>query len=289
MIISFLHRIWDIIIALKSAFFFNICKKYKSLFLEERCMETLNTIKVAARHLSKSKKATVFTGAGISVESGIPPFRGQGGLWNKYDPEILELEYFLKHPEESWKVIREIFYDFFGKSTPNEAHFCIARLEKMGHVQAVITQNIDNLHQEAGSTKVYEFHGNSSYLICIKCQKRFHKNEINIKQDIPSCILCGGLLKPDFIFFGEAIPEYAAQKSYALAENSDIFLIIGSTGEVMPACHIPYQAKSRGSMIIEINPEESNFSRSITDIHIQMKAGRAMSLLVQEIESLNKI
>jgi len=126
----------------------------------------------AADALRRAKRAVAFTGAGISVESGIPPFRGPDGLWSRYDPQVLDLSYFHAHPLESWQVIKEIFYDYFGRARPNEAHKALARLEQAGYLQGVITQNIDNLHQEAGSRHVVEYHGTSRYLTCTACESK---------------------------------------------------------------------------------------------------------------------
>ena len=125
-------------------------------------------IKKAAVSIKEASFITAFTGAGISVESGIPPFRGENGLWDKYDPKLLELQYFLQHPEESWKVIKEIFFDTIGNAKPNRAHEVMADMEKAGFLHEIVTQNIDNLHQEAGNTIVHEFHGNSRNLVCTK-------------------------------------------------------------------------------------------------------------------------
>ena len=226
--------------------------------------------------LNNANHVTVFTGAGVSVESGIPPFRGETGLWSKYDPEFLELDYFYTNPLKSWKVIKEIFYDFFGQAKPNNAHIAIAKLEAKGIVKAVITQNIDNLHQEAGSNVVYEFHGNSHSLKCIKCNTIFKLNEVNIEILPPKCLKCEGILKPDFIFFGEGIPPIAYENSMIEAELADVFIVVGTTGEIMPACMIPQIAKRNGVKIIEINPEKSLYTNTITDIHLQGKAGEVM-------------
>jgi len=227
--------------------------------------------------LKDSKYTTTFTGAGISVESGIPPFRGDTGLWSKYDPIVLDINYFKANPLESWKVVKEIFYDFFGKANPNGAHLALAKLENKGFVENIITQNIDNLHQLAGSKNVYEFHGNSHSLICTKCSKEFSISNINLNKLPVICDSCGGLVKPDFIFFGEGIPPVAYQQSIEAAENADVFLIIGTTGEIMPASQIPYLAKENGAKIIEINPERSSFTNTIVDIFVQDKAAVVMS------------
>lgn len=235
-------------------------------------------IKEAAGILKRSRFTTAFTGAGISVESGIPSFRGNGGLWERYNPEVLDLQHFLHDPAKSWVVIKEIFYDFFGAAKPNKAHLILARMEKEGMLGRTITQNIDNLHQEAGSALVSEFHGNSKKLVCLQCHRQYHSGQISLEHFPPTCLECGGVLKPNFVFFGEAIPQLPLQEAYEAASLSDVFLIIGTTGEVMPACQIPYMAKEFGATIIEVNPEPSNFTNKITDIFLQ---GKATEMMVQ--------
>jgi len=237
----------------------------------------------AAKVLKESRFTTAYTGAGISAESGIPPFRGDGGLWNKYDPAILEIGYFLDHPLDSWMVIKEIFYDYFGNAKPNFAHLALARMESNGLLGQVITQNIDNLHQEAGSRVVYEFHGNSKRLLCLSCRRGYRPGDISLDHIPPTCRECGGTLKPDFVFFGEAIPQIPLVAAYDAAAISDVFLLIGTTGEVMPANQIPFLAKQNGAKIIEINLNESNYTRQITDIFLQGKATEIMEKLEKEL------
>lgn len=232
----------------------------------------IGLLKEAAQILLSSNYTTAFTGAGISVESGIPPFRGEKGLWNKYDPKTLELSYFHAYPLDSWKVIVEIFYEFFGKSKPNAAHKFLGELENEDLLQAVITQNIDNLHQEAGNTNVIEFHGNAKQLVCTSCSKYFKPAEIDLEKLPVKCDACSGLVKPDFIFFGEGIPPLAYEQSVRAAERSDVMIVIGTTAEVMPAGQMPVFAKSKGAKIIEINPEESNLTRYVTDIYLKGNA-----------------
>lgn len=242
-----------------------------------------NLLMEAAVLLKASSYTTAFTGAGISVDSGIPPFRGEKGLWNKYDPKTLDLSYFHDFPLESWKVIVEIFYEFFGHAKPNPAHMVLAKMEKSNILKAIITQNIDNLHQEAGSKNVFEFHGNAKQMICTSCSKHFEPKDINLK-DLPViCDRCSGLVKPDFIFFGEGIPPVAFEQSVKAAEQSDVMLIIGTTAEVMPAGQMPLIAKSKGAKIIEINPQPSNLTNYITDIHLQGGASDIMEKLGQMI------
>ena len=235
----------------------------------------------AAALLKEARHATVFSGAGISVESGIPPFRGPGGLWSRIDSSFIEIGHFLARPEESWRRIREIFYDSFASARPNAAHFAIAALEAAGRVKAVITQNIDNLHQQAGSREVIEFHGNSRWLLCLECGKREAALPERLAQLPPRCA-CGGLLKPDFIFFGEGIPEQALNRSYREASSADLFLVVGSSGEVQPACQIPVLAMNRGAKLIEINLHESNFT-PLADVFLRGSAGEVVGSLAAQL------
>jgi NAD-dependent deacetylase len=243
-------------------------------------------IKKAAKIIKTAKFGVVFTGAGISVESGIPPFRGPEGLWSKYNPIVLDINYFYSNTLEAWNVIREIFYVFFGKAKPNEGHKVLAKWENLGYIKSVITQNIDNLHQEAGSKNIYEFHGTASTLACTKCGKKHKSANIDLNKLPPKCDKCGGILKPDFIFFGEGIPVEANNKSFADAKKSDVFIVIGTTGEVMPASMLPFTAKEHGAIIIEINPEPSQFTYQITDIHLKGKAGEILPEIYRNIDLL---
>ena len=238
-------------------------------------------IKKAVDLIQKSKRTTAFTGAGISVESGIPPFRGENGLWNKFNPEFLDINYFYDYPEKSWELIKQIFYDFFGKAKPNDAHKALGKLEQMGLLQSIITQNIDGLHQQGGSNEVNEFHGNLRNLICTKCSKIHKAEDTNLDKLPPKCNYCGSLLKPDFVFFGEQIPEPAQSNSFAEINKADIFLLIGTTGEIMPASMIPFEAAKNGKTIIEINIEQSNYTNSITKIFLQGKATEIMNKVMR--------
>lgn len=234
-----------------------------------------------AKILKNSKYTIAFTGAGISVESGIPPFRGEKGLWNKYDPMVLDIGFFYENPEESWYSIREIFYDFFENATPNPAHIALAKMEQKGFLQAIVTQNIDNLHQEAGSKTVYEFHGNSKKLICPRCKKHYQANKVDLKKIPPRCLDDQTVLKPDFVFFGEGIPPEAYEMSFIVAKKCEVCMVIGSTGEVVPASYVPRTAEEYGAKIIEINPDRSLFTSQITDIHLKGEAGEILSELLK--------
>ena len=241
-----------------------------------------NDYEKAAQWISEAKRAVAFTGAGISVESGIPTFRGPEGLWSRYDPQILDLRYFHEHPRESWQAIKEIFYDYMGtKARPNTAHRFLAVLEREGKLSGVVTQNIDNLHQEAGSRNVVEFHGTAQRLECTGCRRKLAFDEALLERLPPYCPDCGGLLKPDFIFFGEAIPPEAYQQSLELCRTADLLLIIGTTGEVMPASMIPFEA--RGAKVIEINVEPSRYTEELTAIFLRDRATVAAKNLAERL------
>ncbi|GAB4315707.1 MAG: NAD-dependent protein deacetylase [Bacteroidales bacterium] len=244
--------------------------------------ELKSVIDRAAGQISQRLPLVAFTGAGISVESGIPPFRGKNGIWSKYDTRLLEIGYFYQNPESSWRAIRELFYLKFSGSRPNPAHQALASLECAGLLSAVITQNIDNLHQEAGSKNVFELHGNAQRLICMSCHRVSRPDEPVLRKLPPRCN-CGGLLKPDFVFFGEPLPETAWQRSVEAAASAGTLLVVGSTGEVMPAAQIPLIAGQHGALIVEINPEPSHFSGKVSDIFLQGKAGEILPELVARI------
>jgi NAD-dependent deacetylase len=239
------------------------------------------TIREAARLIRSAKHLTAFTGAGISVESGIPPFRGPGGLWTKYDPRLLELSYFLNHPEVSWPVLKEIFYDHFGAARPNRAHEVLAAWEARGLLKTVITQNIDNLHFDAGSRNVVEFHGSSRTLVCLACGARHPANPELLRTLPPRCG-CGGALKPDFVFFGEDIPRAALAAAEEAADRTDCMLVVGSTGEVYPAALVPRRGKEHGAALIEINPDPSEFTVD-AEVRVPLGAAEAFDLLEKEL------
>ncbi|MDR3244254.1 MAG: NAD-dependent deacylase [Elusimicrobiota bacterium] len=246
-----------------------------------------NIIK-AAKEIKKSKSAVAFTGAGISVESGIAPFRGENGIWNKYEEKLFEINYFLAHTKEAWDMLCDGFYEGTIKAQPNDAHLVLARLEKEGKIKAVITQNIDDLHTKAGSKTIYELHGNASRLHCTKDGSKYSVFDFDLKT-APKCKKCGSMLKPDFVFFGEQLPQDDFNLSIQSSRNCDLMLIIGSTGIVYPAASLPPLAKENGAKIIEINPSPSAFTNTIADIFIPMKAGEAMKLIEKEYSNLSKV
>ena len=233
----------------------------------------------AAGWIANADHLVAFTGAGISVESGIPPFRGEGGIWSRYDPSILDIDYFNGHPQKSWETIADIIYNYFIDARPNAAHRLLARMEQENMLKAVVTQNIDNMHHEAGNREVIEYHGNSKWLICKKCGARYEISETSLETLPPRCQDDQEVLKPDFVFFGEGIPADAASRSVEEVSRTDLLLLIGTTGEVMPAAMLPSIAKSNGARVIEINPKSSSFTSSFTDPLLQGPAGEVCSLL----------
>jgi len=230
--------------------------------------------------INRSHSIVAFTGAGISAESKIPTFRDDDGIWKKYNPQLLELNTFISNPAPSWKAIKEIFYSTFANAEPNEAHYALAELEKMGKLRTIITQNIDNLHQKSGSKNIIEFHGNSQKLICLECGAIYNVVEVNLNEDVPKCNLCKGILKPDFVFFGENINPKVHNMSIREAQICDLILIIGTSGEVFPAALIPENAKFYGATIVEFNTKPSNYTNSITDFFIEGKASKTLSKIV---------
>ncbi len=247
-------------------------------------MNTNNNLTRAANVIKNARRRVAFTGAGISVESGIPPFRGPTGLWSKYDPIVLDIRYFNHHPDEAWVVIKEIFYDFFGQATANAAHIALTKMESAGLLNRIITQNIDNLHQAAGSRKVTEYHGTSHRLTCVNCGTNVKYSPAIFAQMPPICNDCGGILKPDFVFFGEGIPLMAQKDSNAETHLADVWLVIGTTGEIYPASYLPIEAKENGATIIEVNIEPSAYTHQITDIFLQGKATEIMTTLWAELQ-----
>jgi len=236
-------------------------------------------ISAAAELIRKALRPAAFTGAGISVESGIPPFRGINGLWSKYDPKFIDIDFFYADPKSSWAEIKKIFYDFMGKAVPNPAHTALAEMERKGRLEGIITQNIDNLHQDAGSCVVHEFHGTVKNLVCQKCGKIYPATKELLDPELPVCPSCAALLKPDFVFYGEPINPEVFVRSMALAQTCDLMIVIGTSGEVMPACDIPFQVKRNGGKIIEINTLPSTYTDTVSDIYIEARAGEVMPLI----------
>jgi NAD-dependent deacetylase len=237
-----------------------------------------------------SKRCVVFTGAGVSTESGIPDFRGEDGIWTKMDPEDFTIQRFVARPEVrklQWKLLAE--GGLVKDVKPNAAHYAIAEMDKLGKLDCVVTQNIDNLHQLAGlpDDKVFELHGNMQYARCLKCRKRYPMAEIIARlavEEIPDCEDCKGILKPDAVYFGEMLPQAVLSEASRRANQCDLCVIIGSTLVVYPAAQIPEYAHNAGARIVIINigctPMDSRAA-----VRIEGKAGETMGRVMQYVRA----
>ncbi len=258
-------------------------------------------IQKAAEQLLKSKHAITLTGAGCSTESGISDFRGPNGLWTK-NPEAERKAYqsyarFQQNPKEYWKE-RMAGASLLGDLTraePNPGHLALAELEKMGILKCVVTQNIDNLHQKAGSRKVLDYHGNVSRLRCASCDARFDPMDFDLDRLLaedrlpPLCKKCSGVLKSDIVHFHEAIPMDVARESQEQAERCDLMLICGTSAVVYPFAYLPRMARQRGAgrktTIIEINADPTPLTEEgISDFLIQGKTGTILPKIVEEVK-----
>ncbi len=198
----------------------------------------------------------VMTGAGISIASGIPSFRGRGGLWTRYDPaEYASIQALRADPERVWRFLRELRATL-DAAVPNPAHTAIAALERAGMVTHVITQNVDGLHQRAGSTRVIELHGSHRTVSCLDCGRGFPRHDLEHVADdpVPSCPVCHGLLKPDVVLFGEQLPESAVRRAEHAMRHCGVLVVAGTSVEVYPAARLPQVARSNGARIWEVNP-----------------------------------
>jgi NAD-dependent deacetylase len=206
--------------------------------------------------IRNSNNLVVFSGAGLSAESGIPTYRGAGGLWSKYDPsKYADIQYFNQDPSYYWRFFKEERYPVIKAARPNKAHEAMVKLEQQGTLFQVITQNIDGLHQEAGQRKVCELHGNTRRIICLECNRGYHMDEIyrGLEKTLPPRCSCGGLLKPDVVLFGEPLPQEALNTAWQAARECGTFLVVGSSLVVNPAAQIPLLAKQNGSLLLIIN------------------------------------
>jgi NAD-dependent deacetylase len=243
-------------------------------------------IRETARRLAAARRVVALTGAGISVESGIPPFRGPGGLWEKYDPmEFAHIDALKKNPEKVWKIFMGDMKRVLLAAKPNDAHLGLARLEELGILKTVITQNVDGLHQMAGSTDVIEFHGNFAWLQCMDCGARVETVSVDLTMVPPRCA-CSGIYRPECVFFGEMIPREALVRSQELASTCDVMLVAGTSAIVQPAAFMPVIARQAGAVVIEINPEPTPLTGHTSHYLVQGKAGQVMKAVTAEVERL---
>jgi NAD-dependent deacetylase len=218
------------------------------------------------------------------VGSDIPPFRGKGGLWEKYNPdEYAHVESFKKNPDKVWVMLKEMI-DTIIPAKPNPAHFALAELEEMGKLAGIITGNVDYLHQAAGSKVVLELHGNNKRLICMRCQKTYSIERY--RDEIPPKCDCGYILRPDVVLFGESLPEPVLYKSYELARSCDIMLVLGTSAVVSPMSHMPLAAKENNAEVIEINLEETFLTGFVSNMIIEGKVEVILPKIVVEIKKM---
>jgi NAD-dependent deacetylase len=266
-------------------------------------------IEKAADIIINSNHAIALTGAGISTESGVPDFRSPGGIWERYDPTIFFFDRFISHPEIVWRSFIEMFTAgdlTLWDAKPNHGHEALSILEQAGLLKTVITQNIDNLHQKAGSRNVIDFHGNLLFAKCMCCSNKFWYEEVieQVKHVVPPVCTCGGLLKPDIVLFGEPIPADAMRKSIDEADVCDLMLVVGTSAQVEPAASLPLIAKGMQSasrrlsgfyasikdcMIIEINREPTPLTGRVSDFIIQGSTGAVLQSIVERIRKAKRI
>lgn len=237
-----------------------------------------------------SKRIVVFTGAGVSTESGIPDFRSPGGIWSRFDPEDFTYQKFVSDVEarrKHWQLLQEGSLTTGAK--PNAAHYAIAELDKLGMLDCVITQNVDNLHQKAGlpDEKVFELHGNLLWAVCLECGRRYPFDQVAVRleqgEEIPDCEVCHGILKPAAVFFGEALPTDVLMEATRRAQSADLFIVIGSTLVVYPAAHMPQYAVNSGARLVIINLSSTPMD-SEASILISAKAGETMSKVLESVK-----
>jgi len=233
----------------------------------------LKELAEAAEIVARGQYVVALTGAGISVDSGIPDFRSPGGLWDRFDPmEYAHIEAFYANPRKVWNMLREMS-GTVRNAKPNSGHLALAELERLGLLKAIITQNIDNMHQDAGSTNVIEFHGNVRQLVCMRCNARYNAREVETlteKEGVfpPVCPHDGQILKPNVVFFGEAIPIEASYQSQYQAEACDVMLVIGTSATVFPASGIPMIARRTGATVIEFNITSTPLTGAVAQLSI---------------------
>lgn len=232
--------------------------------------------------LQNAQSICVLTGAGVSAESGVPTFRGADGLWKKFKPEELaNFDAFIGNPELVWE-----WYSYrkqvMKNVKPNAAHDAMVKIEQVIQDFTLVTQNVDNLHTRAGSKKVLELHGNIERSYCVDCKTFAEDVEFTADRKAPRCKNCGGLVRPDVVWFGELLPVEAFQQASAAADRCDLFLTVGTSAVVYPAASLPMIARSRGAYVLEINAEYTEISHRVHETLIG-KAAEILPILVDEL------
>lgn len=243
---------------------------------------TEDGMKRLVARLVAAQWVVAFTGAGVSAESGVPTFRGTEGIWQKFKPEELaSMNAFRRNPALVWEWYAHR-KSIIATIQPNAGHYALAGMERMFPQFSVITQNIDNLHRRAGSTTVYELHGNIERNYCISCGASYGDKEVHLEQGVPLCAACGGWVRPDVVWFGEFLPEEQWNASVRASGSADVFLSIGTSGVVYPAASLPILAKRRGAFLAEINPEPTPLT-DVADEFLQGPSGVILPALVNSV------
>ncbi len=249
--------------------------------------EAMEIIEAVASEIKKARYCVAFTGAGISAESGIPTYRGEGGLWTKYDPNLYaHIDYFRQNPSYYWSFFKDVRYPMLKGVEPNMAHTALAEIEAFGHLKTIITQNIDGLHQESGSSSVIELHGTTRIIVCMDCSKQYPMDEVFVKlvkQIPPLCSGCKGILQPAVVFFGEMLDPGIINQAYEEAKKSDFLMAVGSSLVVYPAADIPLRAKQTGSKLAIINKDSTPLD-TVADYVINEAAGKVLPQIVQSFK-----
>lgn len=254
--------------------------------------ELQEAIRQAAVLVIEADYVTGLTGAGISVESGIPPFRGPDGLWTKYgEPPMNGYQRFLEDPRKAWEERlsptgpSKILQETVRNAQPNPGHQALVELEDMGLLRYLITQNVDSLHRRAGSRNLAEIHGNSTLVRCLQCVARSPLEQISLEQLPPTCPQCGGMLKIDTVSFGEPIPRDVLEVCFEHSQRSDCMIVAGTSATVYPAAWFPMQIQERGGHLIEVNLYESELT-PLCSVSLRGKTGELLPRLVEAVREL---
>jgi NAD-dependent deacetylase len=235
--------------------------------------------------LKQAQRVVVSTGAGVSAESGVPTFRGAGGIWNKMNPEELaSVDGFMKNPQLVWEWYqyrRSLMSDV----TPNPGHHALARLEQMVAEFTLITQNIDGLHARAGSNHILELHGNISRNKCLRCERPY-LTEVNLETGLPKCT-CGGMIRPDVVWFGEMLPQETLERAFKATEEAEVFFSVGTSAVVQPAASLPFMARRSGALVVEVNVAPTGLT-PVAHLFLQGKSGEVLPRIVDRLTAQPK-
>lgn len=227
--------------------------------------------------LRRANRVAVSTGAGVSAESGVPTFRGENGIWKKMNPEELaSVNGFMANPDLVWEWYQHR-RTIMSEVQPNAGHYAIAAFQKIFSEFRLITQNVDGLHARAGSSDIVELHGNITRNKCFSCNAPY-EDEIDLDAELPHCA-CGGMIRPDVVWFGEMLPEKAIRDAMRTAETAEVFFSVGTSALVQPAASLPYIARQNGAFVIEVNIEPTGLT-SVADVFLQGKSGEVLPVMV---------